>query len=174
MPLGDDAAWSLSFACFAYFLGQALASLPMRPSTLTARVRITTSTIRISLHRHNLQVSQGIPCIVFEQRRHHSNRRVVPIRRATETAAENLLKRVRIMGGGDHHQHHGHGHGHGHGGHDDLSLLTSKDTSNPGVRITRIGLYMPPPPPSLVQPRLPSTALLCICFCFAGEVLTWS
>ena len=34
---------------------------------------------------------------------------------------------------------------HGHGGHEhDTTLLTSKDTSNPGVRITRIGLYISP------------------------------
>ena len=41
--------------------------------------------------------------------------------------------------------HHHHGHDHGHGGHEhDTTLLTSKDTSNPGVRITRIGLYIFP------------------------------
>jgi hypothetical protein len=41
--------------------------------------------------------------------------------------------------------HHHHGHDHGHGGHEhDTTLLTSKDTSNPGVRITRIGLYISP------------------------------
>jgi hypothetical protein len=46
--------------------------------------------------------------------------------------------------GGHHHHHHGGGHEHGHHEHD-TTLLTSKDTSNPGVRITRIGLYPPPP-----------------------------
>jgi hypothetical protein len=35
------------------------------------------------------------------------------------------------MGGHSHHDHEEH----------DITLLTSKDTSNPGVRITRIGLY---------------------------------
>jgi len=36
------------------------------------------------------------------------------------------------------------GHTHDHDSHDDITLLTSKDTSNPGVRITRIGLYLLP------------------------------
>jgi hypothetical protein len=43
------------------------------------------------------------------------------------------------MGG---HHHHGHEHG-AHGHVHDTTLLTSKDTTNPGVRITRIGLYSP-------------------------------
>jgi len=43
--------------------------------------------------------------------------------------------------GGHHHHHGGHDHGHEH----DTTLLTSKDTTNPGVRITRIGLYPPRP-----------------------------
>ena len=45
-----------------------------------------------------------------------------------------ILKRGN-MGGHHHHHHHEHEH--------DTTLLTSKDTSNPGVRITRIGLYCP-------------------------------
>jgi len=50
--------------------------------------------------------------------------------------------------GGHHHHHGGHDHGHEH----DTTLLTSKDTTNPGVRITRIGLYPPSPPaPQWVQ-----------------------
>lgn len=38
------------------------------------------------------------------------------------------------------HSHHGHGHGHHH--HHDNTYLTSKNKSDPGVRITRIGLYV--------------------------------
>ncbi|BFZ60768.1 mitochondrial metal transporter [Saitoella coloradoensis] len=40
------------------------------------------------------------------------------------------------------HAGHSHGHGHGHHHHHDKTLLTSKDKSNPGARITRIGLYV--------------------------------
>jgi len=145
-----------------------LASLPIRHTPLRALVRVTTSTLRISLHRHNLQVSRGIPCIFFKQKRVHSTRRVVPIRRATESPAEKLLKRVRIMGGGDHHHHHHDGHEHGHGDHGDISLLMSKDTSNPGVRITRVGLYSPLPAPSCILSFVDSSCLNSHLFCGAG------
>lgn len=39
------------------------------------------------------------------------------------------------------HSHHGHSHGHHHHHHDN-TYLTSKNKSDPGVRITRIGLYV--------------------------------
>jgi Co/Zn/Cd efflux system component len=38
--------------------------------------------------------------------------------------------------------HAGHSHGGHHHHHHDSSYLTSKNTSDPGVRITRIGLYV--------------------------------
>lgn len=38
--------------------------------------------------------------------------------------------------------HMGHSHGHGHHHHHDNTYLTSTNKSDPGVRITRIGLYV--------------------------------
>jgi hypothetical protein len=116
-----------------------LASLPIR--TTTTRHPLAHITKLCFLSRAPLRLW----CL--EQRRVHSTRRkVVPIRRGQESAVEKFLKRVRIMGGQDDHHHHGHGHGHDHG---DVALLMSKDSSNPGVRITRVGLYSPPSPPTL-------------------------
>lgn len=37
---------------------------------------------------------------------------------------------------------HGHSHGHGHHHHHDNTYLTSSNKSDPGVRITRVGLYV--------------------------------
>ena len=117
-----------------------LASLPIRTSIATTQA--PPLLLRLS---SPLCSSLPLRLCVAEQRRVHSTRRkVVPIRRTQPSAVEKLLKRVRIMGGlDDHHHHHGHGHGHGHD-HGDVALLMSKDASNPGVRITRVGLYAPP------------------------------
>lgn len=38
--------------------------------------------------------------------------------------------------------HAGHSHGHGHHHHHDNTFLTSTNRKDPGVRITRIGLYV--------------------------------
>src|SRR5579859_1983035 len=58
------------------------------------------------------------------------------------------------------HMGHHHGHDHSHASHShDTTLLTSKDTSNPGVRITRIGLYLPDPT-RFVDDRLVNLALV--------------
>ena len=38
--------------------------------------------------------------------------------------------------------HMGHSHSHGHHHHHDKTLLTSKNKNDPGVRITRVGLYV--------------------------------
>jgi len=46
------------------------------------------------------------------------------------------------IGSGQARGHVGHSHGHGHHHHHDNSFLTSKNRDDPGVRITKIGLYV--------------------------------
>lgn len=46
------------------------------------------------------------------------------------------------MGAEQKRSHGGHSHGHGHHHHHDNTFLTSKNRNDPGVKITRIGLYV--------------------------------
>lgn len=61
-------------------------------------------------------------------------------RRITRTDAVEMVSCVSFDGVQKRH-HGGHSHGHGHHHHDN-TYLTSKNRSDPGVRITRIGLYV--------------------------------
>lgn len=52
-----------------------------------------------------------------------------------------MAKETSVGGGLDHiRSHMGHSHSHGH--HHDNTFLTSKNKDDPGVRITKIGLYV--------------------------------
>src|SRR5204863_9090640 len=99
------------------------ASLPIRhipPSSL-----LRSHILRISLHTTSHRVFFTSSILL---NRLHSNTSRTPLKRQFYPFKN--LKRGH-MGGQHHHHHDDH----------DIALLTSKDTSNPGVRITRIGLY---------------------------------
>lgn len=57
---------------------------------------------------------------------------------ATKMQLQTAITQIRSHAG----HSHGHGHGHGHGHSHDTTYLTSSNKSDPGVRITRIGLLV--------------------------------
>jgi hypothetical protein len=62
-----------------------------------------------------------------------------PSRPRTSTATPHVQTAINQMRS---HAGHSHGHGHGHGHSHDTTYLTSSNKSDPGVRITRIGLFV--------------------------------
>jgi hypothetical protein len=62
-----------------------------------------------------------------------------PSRPRTSTATPHVQTAITQMRS---HAGHSHGHGHGHGHSHDTTYLTSSNKSDPGVRITRIGLFV--------------------------------
>jgi hypothetical protein len=77
----------------------------------------------------------------------HSKRRRSPLERScyiffapSESLRVPAFKLADLQQTRYHSGHHHHGHGHHH--HHDTSFLTSRDKTDPGVRITRVGLYV--------------------------------
>lgn len=65
------------------------------------------------------------------------------IRKSTALSASNNMGKDSPASLGQLRTHMGHSHSHGHGHHHhDNTFLTSKNKNDPGVRITRIGLYV--------------------------------